>query len=58
MTRAKRTSSVENTIDENLKRAFEDVASEPLPSRFTDLLEQLKNNGTADGAKPESDDNS
>ncbi|WP_160321380.1 NepR family anti-sigma factor [Roseovarius atlanticus] len=57
MTRAKRTSSVENTIDENLKRAFEDVASEPLPSRFTDLLEQLKTSGTADGANSESDDN-
>lgn len=58
MTRAKRTSSVENTIDENLKRAFEDVASEPLPSRFTDLLEQLKTSGAPDGAKSESDDNS
>nr|WP_306127866.1 NepR family anti-sigma factor [Roseovarius sp. MMSF_3350] len=58
MTRAKRTSSVENTIDENLKRAFNDVASEPLPSRFTDLLEQLKTNGTPEGADRESDDNS
>ncbi|MFN3208711.1 MAG: NepR family anti-sigma factor [Roseovarius sp.] len=57
MTRAKRTSSVENTIDENLKRAFEDVASEPLPSRFTDLLEQLKTSGASKGAGSESDTN-
>ena len=58
MTRAKRTSSVDNTIDENLKRAFEDVASEPLPSRFTDLLEQLKTSGAPESADPESDNNS
>ena len=58
MTRDKRTSRVENTIDENLKRAFEDVASEPLPSRFTDLLEQLKAGGGAKGGNSESDDKS
>ncbi len=55
MTRDKRTSSVEKTIDDNLKRAFEDVASEPLPSRFTDLLDQLKTSGTAKRANSESD---
>lgn len=49
---------MENTIDENLKRAFEDVASEPLPSRFTDLLEQLKAGGGAKGGNSESDDKS
>jgi hypothetical protein len=58
MTRAKRTSSVDTTIDENLKRAFDDVASEPLPSRFTDLLEQLKTEGAPKGSDQESDNNS
>ena len=52
MTRQNRTSSADHEIDENLKRAFDNVASEPLPSRFTDLLDQLKNSG----AKPANDD--
>ncbi len=30
-------------INENLKRAFDEVASEPLPERFTALLDQLRN---------------
>ncbi|MEO1138173.1 MAG: NepR family anti-sigma factor [Pseudomonadota bacterium] len=50
MTQKTRTSSVEQAIDENLKRAYNDVASEPLPSRFTDLLNQLKS-GDAQGDK-------
>ena len=29
-------------IGQNLRRVYEDVASEPLPDRFTDLLKQLK----------------
>ena len=33
---------IDQQIDENLKRAFSDVASEPIPDRFTKLLEQLK----------------
>ncbi|MBY5987849.1 RNA polymerase subunit sigma-70 [Roseovarius atlanticus] len=58
MTRDKRNSRVQNTIDENLKRAFEDVASEPLPSRFTDLLEQLKTSGHGADKSSGTDDNS
>lgn len=58
MTRKKRTSSVDHTIDENLKRAFDDVASEPLPSRFTDLLDQLKTSGVTKDTGSGSDDNS
>ncbi|WP_157440802.1 NepR family anti-sigma factor [Aestuariivita boseongensis] len=34
---------LDDEIDQNLKRAFDKVAEEPLPSRFTDLLEQLRN---------------
>lgn len=56
MTSKKRTSSVEQTIDENLKRAYNDVASEPLPSRFTDLLNQLKSGEVQDGKTTRSDD--
>ncbi|MCF6432691.1 MULTISPECIES: NepR family anti-sigma factor [unclassified Leisingera] len=29
-------------IDRNLKKAFDELAAEPLPERFTDLLEQLR----------------
>ncbi|WP_253286224.1 NepR family anti-sigma factor [Ruegeria sp. HKCCD6157] len=34
---------IEQRIDENLKRAFDEVASEPVPDRFVDLLEKLRN---------------
>ncbi|WP_261398608.1 NepR family anti-sigma factor [Leisingera daeponensis] len=37
-----RKEQADREIDENLKRAFEKVASEPVPDRFTDLLKQLK----------------
>ena len=29
-------------IGENLRRVYDEVASEPLPDRFKDLLDQLK----------------
>lgn len=29
-------------IDDNLKRAYDNVANEELPSRLTDLLDQLR----------------
>lgn len=35
-------SEIDAQINDNLKRAFEEVAAEPLPSRFTDLLSQLR----------------
>lgn len=35
-------------IDENLKRAFDTLASEPVPDRFTSLLEQLRSGAGAD----------
>ncbi|WP_050927655.1 NepR family anti-sigma factor [Aestuariivita boseongensis] len=38
----KRNPHMEREIDRNLKRAFDEVASEPLPERFTNLLEQLR----------------
>jgi hypothetical protein len=33
---------INRQIDSNLKRAFEKLASEPVPDRFTDLLQQLR----------------
>jgi hypothetical protein len=36
------TSKVDQQIDENLKRAYDDVLNEDVPSRFLDLIEQLK----------------
>ncbi|MDC0658519.1 NepR family anti-sigma factor [Leisingera sp. SS27] len=41
-----RNEQADREIDENLKRAFEQVASEPVPDRFTDLLKQLKEKET------------
>jgi hypothetical protein len=40
---------IDAQINENLKRAFDEAASEPLPSRFSDLLEQLRQ---SEQAKP------
>ncbi|WP_291728977.1 NepR family anti-sigma factor [Leisingera sp. F5] len=37
-----RNEQADREIDENLKRAFDQIASEPVPDRFTDLLKQLK----------------
>ncbi|WP_415922101.1 NepR family anti-sigma factor [Tateyamaria sp. SN6-1] len=48
MPRAGQTSSVVEEIDKNLKRAFDDMANQALPSRFTDLLDQLREQ---DGSK-------
>ena len=38
---------IDARINENLKRAFDEVAAEPLPERFTALLEQLRNSQKA-----------
>lgn len=42
MSQAKKTSRIEQEIDQNLKRAYDEVANQELPSRFTDLLSQLR----------------
>ena len=41
-TQPTRDSRVDRAIDENLKRAFQETADEPLPQRFADLLDQLR----------------
>ncbi|WP_209599342.1 NepR family anti-sigma factor [Ruegeria sp. HKCCSP351] len=42
----KRSKRIDREIDENLKRAFDELANEPIPDRFTELLDQLRS-GTA-----------
>lgn len=48
MTQKKRVSSMEQMIDANLKRAFDDVLNQDIPDRFTDLLSQLRASEGAD----------
>lgn len=40
---------LDEQIDENLRRVYQTAASEPVPDRFTQLLEQLRQ---AEGEKP------
>ena len=42
MTNASRKSSLQQQIDENLKRVYEETLKEEVPDRFVQLLEQLK----------------
>nr|WP_092836034.1 NepR family anti-sigma factor [Roseovarius lutimaris] len=42
MTKQRRTSRVTQQIDENLRRVYSETAQEPVPDRFTDLLEKLR----------------
>jgi hypothetical protein len=42
MTRKQLNSRVVEEIDRNLRQAFDDMAQQPVPDRFTDLLAQLK----------------
>jgi len=48
-----RNQKADREIDENLKRAFDEIANEPVPDRFTDLLKQLKEKGAATPPAPE-----
>ncbi|WP_323771452.1 NepR family anti-sigma factor [Antarctobacter sp.] len=42
MTRKKINSRIAEEIDKNLRQAFDDMAEQPVPDRFTELLAQLK----------------
>lgn len=42
MTQMKSNSRVQREIDENLKRAFDSVASEDVPDQFSELLAKLR----------------
>ena len=55
MTRKQLTSRMVEEIDRNLKQAFDDMATAPVPERFAELLDQLKQaeaakRGTGDDA--------
>ncbi|WP_025312825.1 NepR family anti-sigma factor [Roseicyclus elongatus] len=53
----KRTKSkVDEQIDENLKRVYDDVLNEAVPDRFLDLIAQLKSANTASERKPDGKD--
>ncbi|MFW8633540.1 NepR family anti-sigma factor [Cribrihabitans pelagius] len=45
-----RDKALDREIDENLKKAFDQLASEPVPDKFTELLKQLKEKGPAAAA--------
>lgn len=57
MNQSNRTSRTQHEIDENLKRAYDDVINQKVPDRFTDLLAKLKEaeGGTSD-SEPRGDD--
>lgn len=42
MTKERRNTKLDQQIDENLRRAYSEAANEPIPDRFTQLLEQLR----------------
>lgn len=42
MTKKRRNTKVDQQIDENLRRVYAEAAEEAVPDRFTQLLEQLR----------------
>ncbi|WP_299616273.1 NepR family anti-sigma factor [uncultured Tateyamaria sp.] len=56
MSRRDQTSRMEREIDQNLKRAYEDVANQELPTRFTDLLDQLRSQDATTKGKDNTDE--
>jgi hypothetical protein len=38
---------IKQQIEENLKRVYDDALNEPVPSRFQDLLDQLRSRDTS-----------
>ena len=51
-----RTSKLEQQIDDNLRRVYADVAQEPLPDRFSKLLDQLREKGKAEPVRSSEDE--
>ncbi|MCR9148247.1 MAG: NepR family anti-sigma factor [Rhodobacteraceae bacterium] len=48
-------SRIVEEIDRNLKQAFDHVANEPVPDRFSDLLNRLKSGDFVSGEKEKND---
>ena len=57
MSQNNKTSRTQREIDENLKRAYDDVIKQKVPDRFTDLLAQLKKAETTDKERQSKGDN-
>lgn len=47
---------MQQQIDDNLRRVYSDTVEEPLPDRFTQLLEQLRAREGAEQANSGQDD--
>ncbi len=53
MSQTQRKARLQDEIDQNLKRAYQDVLNEDVPDRFTQLLDQLRaqdNSGNKKGS--------
>jgi hypothetical protein len=50
MRTGKKNPNVDQQIDENLRRVYNDALNEDVPDRFTDLIRQLKESETETGA--------
>lgn len=46
---------MDQEIDENLRRVYSDVVAAPLPERFTQLLDKLREQEREDGEKSTGD---
>lgn len=55
MANKRRTSILDQEIDENLRRVYSDVVAAPLPERFTELLDKLRDQEREDREKPVED---
>ncbi|MEV8467198.1 NepR family anti-sigma factor [Fluviibacterium sp. DFM31] len=42
MAKIRRTDRLDKQIDDNLRRVYSDAVNEPLPDRFAQLLQQLR----------------
>jgi hypothetical protein len=55
MANNRRTNELDQQIDDNLRRVYADAAKEPVPERFTKLLEQLRARAAEAQPKPPED---
>lgn len=56
MTQDRRNSNLEEAIEANLKRVYEDVANQDVPDRFKDLLNKLRESEQTDQTESENND--
>jgi hypothetical protein len=50
MAKNRRIESLDKQIDDNLRRVYSDTVNEPLPDRFTQLLQRLRDEETSGAA--------